>query len=83
MLAFLLDLVLICSPPDAYWKSFDLTCKSNYHCSSEYVTYPLVGALSVVTDFYAVLLPGLLFWRIQMPKRQKISLCITFTFGFL
>ncbi|OCL10226.1 hypothetical protein AOQ84DRAFT_3271 [Glonium stellatum] len=83
LFAFLLDLVLICSPTDAYWESFDLNYKSNYHCSSEHVTNPLVGAFGVITDFYTVLLPALWFWRIQMPKRQKIGLYIIFAFGFL
>ena len=43
----------------------------------------LVGALSVVTDFYSVLLPAALVLQIRISRRQKIGLFFIFGLGML
>jgi hypothetical protein len=39
--------------------------------------------MSVITDFYSVVLPAVLLLRIKMTKRQKIGLVFIFGLGFL
>jgi len=39
------------------------------------------GALSVVTDFYSVVLPMIVLLRLQMSKREKIGLMVVFSVG--
>lgn len=61
-----------------YQKSF--TCFSN---ESQIKTAYLVGSLSVVTDFYSVVLPAWLLMRIKISRRQKVGLAFIFGVGFL
>ncbi|KAK4997559.1 hypothetical protein LTR66_003038 [Elasticomyces elasticus] len=82
-LAFILTLFLICSPLDAYWKAFDLTYTGKYHCANTSVSNPFVGTLSVVTDIYSVVLPGILLRNLRIPIQQKIGLNIIFGLGAL
>ncbi|KAK4991438.1 hypothetical protein LTR66_003214 [Elasticomyces elasticus] len=82
-LAFILTLFLICSPLDAYWKAFDLTYTGKYHCANTSVSNPFVGTLSVVTDIYSVVLPGILLRNLRIPTQQKIGLNIIFGLGAL
>lgn len=83
MLAFLLYLIFNCTPTDAYWKSFDITYTHKYRCVDETVMDVIVGVLSVVTDFYAVMLPAFLFWKLTLPLRQKIGLWLIFGLGLV
>ncbi|KAK5010914.1 hypothetical protein LTR28_006946 [Elasticomyces elasticus] len=71
------------SPLDAYWKAFDLTYTGKYHCANTSVSNPFVGTLSVVTDIYSVVLPGILLRNLRIPTQQKIGLNIIFGLGAL
>jgi hypothetical protein len=81
---FIFYIAFMCNPPDAYWQQFSTTWdKRNWKCANEQISVPLSGALSVVGDFYATLLPGLLLRSLQMPKKQKLFLYALFATGFL
>ena len=41
----------------------------------------VAGALSVVTDFYSVVLPMIVLLRLQISKREKIGLMVVFGVG--
>lgn len=44
---------------------------------------PLSGALSVVSDFYSVVLPVGAFWQLEVTKRQRWALNTVFSIGLL
>lgn len=85
LVGFALVLLLLCNPADAYWKSFDphWTESHNYKCIPEGQTTPVSAALSVIGDFYSTLLPVLLIFNLNLPRRQKFALYGLFALGFL
>lgn len=55
--AVILALCLVCDPLWAYWMSFDLTWEASWHCAdAQWLNY-FVGIVSVISDFYAIVLP--------------------------
>lgn len=84
-IAFEIYMWTICKPVTALWMRYDFTWTEKYHCLSaetESWTAELVGALSCFSDFYAVLLPGLLLLNLKMPKKQKFALYGVFALSF-
>lgn len=83
--SFILALLLICRPLQAYWMSFDPVWLQthDYKCGSEQLGQPLVGLFSVIGDFYTAMLPMLLVSRLAMPKAQKRALYALFGLAFL
>lgn len=49
----------------------------------EHLSLPVNGGLSVLSDFYATVLPVLLLRNLQMPRKQKLLLYGLFALGFL
>lgn len=82
-IGFVLYIAFMCNPPDAYWQQFSLTWGKKWTCANEHISLPVAGALSVVGDFYATVLPSLLLRNLQMPKKQKLLLYALFATGFL
>ena len=81
---FTIVLCLACQPLDAYWKRLSITGYTQRHkCTQEGIYWPLSVAISIVTDFIATLLPFWLFWHLNLPIRQKVSLYGIFCLGFL
>ncbi|KIX01242.1 uncharacterized protein Z518_08967 [Rhinocladiella mackenziei CBS 650.93] len=85
LIAFGLALLLICHPVQAYWKSFDPGWASThkFNCQTEGVSLPASAGLSVLGDFYSTLLPMLLIFHLDLPRRQKLALYGLFVLGFL
>lgn len=81
---FLLTLLLICRPIDAYWKSFNPAYRAagNYTCGSEQIAEPLSAIFSVIGDAYSTILPLILVSRLSLPRRQKMALYGLFSLGF-
>jgi hypothetical protein len=52
-------------------------------CGDEHLSLPVNGGMSVLSGFYATVLPGLLLRHLQMPKKQKMLLYCLFALGFL
>ncbi|KIW06340.1 hypothetical protein, variant [Verruconis gallopava] len=88
MFAFSLAGVLGCRPISAYWLQVDLTWASthprgkSYQCINEGAMILSACAVSIVQDFLACGLPLPLFWKLQLPKRQRIALAAIFSVGF-
>lgn len=84
LVGFILTLLLLCRPLDAYWKSFDpeYRATANYTCGSEQIAEPLSGILSVIGDAYSTILPLVLVSRLTLPRRQKWALYFLFSLGF-
>lgn len=83
-LGFVMTLLLLCQPLDAYWKSFNAEYKArgDYHCGSEQIAEPLSAIFSVIGDAYSTLLPLVLVSRLTLPPRQKWALYGLFSLGF-
>lgn len=83
--AFIFVLIFGCQPTSAYWMSYDATylLTADFYCVDAAKANLIAGILSVVSDLYAVLLPCLMLWHFDAPRRQKIALNIVFCFGLL
>jgi hypothetical protein len=77
-----------CSPIEANWRQYDdnWITKHTYKCAPRNISVKvaeLVGALSVVTDFYSVMLPAALIMQIRINRNQRYGLFFIFGVGFL
>ena len=82
-LAFMLVLIFQCRPTDAYWKSLTFTYTQDFHCSNTKILNPISGSLSVVSDFYSVVLPMAMTRHFDIDRRKKIALNAVFSLGLL
>lgn len=85
MVTFILGLILICRPLDAYWNSFNPAWAKThkYSCGAENITLPVSSAISVLTDLYATLVPMLLITSIKKSMKEKVALYSLFSLGFV
>jgi hypothetical protein len=84
-LSFGLTLLLLCRPLHAYWDSFSpvWAASHRFHCASENAALPASSAFSVAGDFYSTLLPLILVYYLELPRRQKFALYALFALGFM
>jgi hypothetical protein len=86
-IVFWVNLFTGCKPFYAFWMQVDLVWAAknadNYHCFDELKNMIIAAAVSVVQDFIACGLPMILFWKLKVPRRQKIALGAIFGVGFL
>ena len=85
---FVMYILLIetCHPLDAYWLQYSPTYLKPYRCSpveTQLKVSELTGALSVITDFYSVILPAIVVFRMKITHRQRVGLMLIFGLGFL
>jgi len=83
MAAFLLFLFLICTPTSATWLSLNVTYDQPYKCGDRRGADPLVGALSVFSDVYSLIIPQVVVSGMQLPWRQKLALNAIFSTGLV
>lgn len=81
-------LITTCTPVEAIWQqfSFEWVEKHKFKCASDakiVAASKAAGGLSVVTDFYSVMLPALLLMRIRISQRQRYGLMFIFGIGYL
>ncbi|EXJ61912.1 hypothetical protein A1O7_02343 [Cladophialophora yegresii CBS 114405] len=83
--SFGLTLLLMCHPLHAYWDSFNpvWAATHRFHCVSENAALPASSAFSVAGDFYSTLLPLILVYYLELPRRQKFALYALFALGFM
>lgn len=75
----------MCQPLSAYWESYNYDYDREFTCLNGNILSPFVGALSVFTDVYAVILPCAMLARVNLdvPRRQKIGLNVIFGLGLM
>jgi hypothetical protein len=76
----------MCYPLEAYWRQYDPTYTTKYHCQNQGVldaSAMIGGALSVITDFYSVTLPAILFLKVNITRKQRFGLFVIFGLGYL
>lgn len=84
MITFIFTVSFHCSPTSAFWYELSpaWVAAHSYHCNNEGANLLAASVISVLQDFVAALLPIVLFWRLQIPIRQKIVLAAIFAVGF-
>jgi hypothetical protein len=88
MVTFTLTTFLGCRPLSAFWNEVNIkwvithTEGVDYRCANEPAILLAASATSIVQDFLACGLPLPLFWKLQLPRRQKIALAAVFSVGF-
>jgi hypothetical protein len=81
--------IFVCRPVNAYWNMMDFTWAlshvkgKNYHCFDEGLQLLVENSIFIVQDIVTYLLPTVLFWKLQMPFRQKFALTVLFGLGFM
>lgn len=84
-ISILLVYCFLCRPLTAYWESYDFAYDKPYTCINGNVLNPFIGALSVFTDVYAVVIPCVMLAHVELdvPRRQRIGLNIIFALGLV
>jgi len=84
MITFEFTLIFGCRPIHAYWDQVSpiWRASNNYECLNEVATLYSANITSIVQDFLTFLMPLLLFWKLQLPTRQKVILGCIFSIGF-
>ena len=82
-IAFILALIFNCTPTEAYWKAYDPTYTTPYHCVDTTSINVLAGIAAAISDLYSVILPCAMTWTVRLPKQQKIALIGVFCLGLL
>jgi hypothetical protein len=76
-----------CRPLYAYWKLADYFWlaqnKDKFKCLDEGIILVASAVVSAVQDFVACGMPMILFWKLRIPKQQKIALGGIFALGIL
>lgn len=80
---FIIVLIIACSPTSAYWESFNPFYDKKFECHETKFSNVLSGVLSVASDAWSVLLPCIMLYNFEAPRRQKIALNIIFSLGLL
>jgi rhodopsin domain-containing protein len=81
--------IFVCRPVSAYWNMMDFTWAlshvrgRDYYCFNEGLQLLIENAIFIVQDIVTYVLPITLFWKLQMPFRQKLALAVLFGLGFL
>jgi hypothetical protein len=69
----------ICTPrPAQSWLITVVSCSSKI-----YLTTDVQAVFNVVSDFYLLLLPIPVVWKLPLPTKKKIGVCGIFATGFL
>jgi hypothetical protein len=86
VVAFLLVLFLSCKPWSAFWDQFDLQKTLDgytYNCGvDESADLLAASIISAVQDAITAFLPTILYWNLQIPRRQKVALGAIFALGY-
>ena len=83
MIGTVVLLFVVCLPTPAYWESLDVSYTKPYKCINTTVIDPLIVALSVFSDFYALIIPQVVIWKLKMARREKLMLYGIFGSGFV
>jgi len=77
-------LLFTCAPVIAFWEQADSvwTSTHDYRCANQ-APMVMTAAISVVLiNFVIAVLPIKLFWKLQMPRKQRYGLIFVFAVGF-
>jgi hypothetical protein len=78
-LALTLVNIFQCQPVSAAWLANQ---PSDAHCTDIVTLYLSSSPVNIITDLAVLFLPMPILTQMRLPKKQKIILVITFSFGF-
>jgi hypothetical protein len=87
--AFEIALFLSCRPLTSFWNQVNIYWVLahqegvDYTCYNEGAENMAATVVSLLQDLIACFMPIVLFWSLQLPKRQKVALASIFFVGFL
>lgn len=67
-------------PVQAYW---DYKLSEKGHCLDEGLVTLVAGIINCVADLLTTTLPIPIIWRLKMPLKRRIGICILLCMGFL
>jgi hypothetical protein len=77
----------VCRPLSTYWMQADYLWyaenEGKFDCLNEASILVASAVISAVQDFIACGLTMILFWKLRIPRRQKIALGAIFAIGIL
>ena len=89
IIVFIVTPLLGCRPLNAFWRSVTIAWLEthvegvDWVCFNEGASDLAASVISMIQDFLACGMPILLFWKLRLPRRQKIALGAIFGVGFL
>jgi hypothetical protein len=84
-IAFIFAPILGCNPISACWDQVDpvrILEGYDYKCFNEGADVIAAGMISALQDLATAVLPTLLYWKLQLPIRQKFALFGIFAIGY-
>jgi hypothetical protein len=83
--AFFISPLAGCRPISAYWEQSDvinIIQGVKYNCNNEGAAITAAGVISTVQDLITALLPNFIYWKAQIPFRQKAALMAIFATAY-
>jgi hypothetical protein len=84
-IAFFISPFAGCRPLSAYWEQSDVTKilqGVKFDCNNEGAAVTSAGVISTVQDLITALLPNFIYWKAQIPFRQKAALMAIFATAY-
>ncbi|KAF2024511.1 hypothetical protein EK21DRAFT_78572 [Setomelanomma holmii] len=84
-IALTLAPILGCKPISAFWDQVDINKRLKgykYHCFDEGADVFAASLISAAQDLVTAILSTFLYWKLQMPLRQKFALFGIFSIGY-
>ncbi|CAK1354091.1 unnamed protein product [Cercospora beticola] len=72
--------IWLCIPVQAYWR---FPPKWPYKCLDEGTTTLIIGIFNCIADLLCTLLPIPLVWRLKMPLKHRVGVCVLLGLGFI
>lgn len=84
-IVFILVPIFGCNPISAFWDQVDVVKvlqEYRYTCFNEGADVLAASIISAVQDLATAVLPTFLYWKLQLPIRQKLALFGIFAIGY-
>jgi hypothetical protein len=84
-IAFFISPLVGCRPISAYWEQSDvvkIVQGVEFNCNEEGAAITAAGVVSTVQDLITALLPNFIYWKAQIPFRQKVALMAIFAIAY-
>jgi hypothetical protein len=85
-IAFFISPFIGCRPLSAYWEQSDvlqILQGTKFNCNDEGAAITAAGVVSTVQDVITAFLPNFIYWKAQIPFRQKVALMAIFATAYL
>ncbi|USP80436.1 hypothetical protein yc1106_07710 [Curvularia clavata] len=84
--AFFISPLVGCRPISAYWEQssvINIALGKKFNCNNEGAAMAAAGVISTLQDVICALLPNFIYWKAQIPLRQKVALMAIFATAYV